>query len=96
MLLGGRSTDDGCCARWPRLGKANNWAKFTATASIGVIHKGHHKESQRLLAPYLPQAGQSGSPYQEGGALYAMGLIHANHGGDKIQFLLEALRNAGA
>ena len=23
------------------LGKATNWAKFTAVASIGVVHKGH-------------------------------------------------------
>jgi len=77
------------------LSRATNWAKFTATASIGVIHKGHHDESLRLLEPYLPQHGQSGSPYQEGGALYALGLIHANQGGEKIQYLLDALRNAG-
>lgn len=78
------------------LGRAKNWAKFTATASIGVIHKGHHKESLKLLQPYLPQNGSSGSPYQEGGALYALGLIHAN-GSDKskIEYLEEALRNAG-
>jgi len=77
------------------LSRATNWAKFTATGSIGVIHKGHSKESLRLLEPYLPQHGQSGSPYQEGGALYALGLIHANLNGDKTQYLLEALRNAG-
>ena len=32
------------------------------------------------MAPYLPRNGVSGSPYSEGGALYALGLIHANHG----------------
>lgn len=31
------------------LGRASNWAKFTATASIGVVHKGHIKESHNLL-----------------------------------------------
>eukprot|EP00808_Paulinella_micropora_P016424 g17140.t1 len=77
------------------LGKATNWAKFTATASIGVIHQGHHDESLKLLEPYLPVPGQQASPYQEGGALYALGLIHANQGGDKSQYLLEALQNAG-
>jgi 26S proteasome regulatory subunit N2 len=77
------------------LAKATNWAKFSATASIGVIHKGHHKESQKLLGPYLPQPGTSGSPYQEGGALYALGLIHANHGHDQVEFLMTALRNSG-
>jgi 26S proteasome regulatory subunit N2 len=46
------------------LGKATNWAKFTATASIGVIHKGHHKQSLKLLEPYLPREGQAASPYQ--------------------------------
>ena len=32
------------------------------------------------MAPYLPRNGQSGSPFSEGGALYALGLIYANHG----------------
>eukprot|EP00463_Aulacantha_scolymantha_P005945 TRINITY_DN741_c0_g1_i2.p1 TRINITY_DN741_c0_g1~~TRINITY_DN741_c0_g1_i2.p1 ORF type:complete len:472 (-),score=105.66 TRINITY_DN741_c0_g1_i2:2-1417(-) len=79
------------------LSKAKNWAKFTATASIGVIHKGHHKESLKLLRPYLPQNGVSGSPYQEGGALFALGLIHAN-GSDKskVEYLTDALKNAGS
>ena len=78
------------------LGKAQNWAKFTATASIGVIHKGHVAQSMKLLEPYLPQGGQSGSPYQEGGALYALGLVHANsQGSEKVEYLSEALRNAG-
>eukprot|EP00457_Paulinella_chromatophora_P001033 gb/GEZN01001035.1/.p1 GENE.gb/GEZN01001035.1/~~gb/GEZN01001035.1/.p1 ORF type:complete len:1045 (-),score=225.72 gb/GEZN01001035.1/:204-3338(-) len=77
------------------LGKATNWAKFTATASIGVIHRGHHDESLKLLEPYLPVPGQQASPYQEGGALYALGLIHANQGGDKSAYLLEALQNSG-
>ncbi|CAN0343295.1 unnamed protein product, partial [Phaeothamnion confervicola] len=59
------------------MGRAASWAKFTATASIGVVHKGHVKESMPLLQPYLPQGGVSASPYSEGGALYALGLIHA-------------------
>ena len=34
-----------------------------------------------LLQPYLPQVGgQTGSAYSEAGALYALGLIHANKG----------------
>ena len=78
------------------LAKAQNWAKFTATASIGVIHKGHVKESLKLLEPYLPSGGQSGgSPYQEGGALYALGLVHSSHGSEQVEYLTEALRNAG-
>lgn len=64
------------------MGRASNWAKFTATASIGVVHRGHMKESMSLLQPYLPQGGVSALPYSEGGALYALGLIHSNKGSD--------------
>lgn len=39
-------------------------------------------QSRRLMAPYLPRDGASASPFSEGGALYALGLIHANHGQD--------------
>jgi len=63
------------------MGKASNWAKFTATASIGVVHMGHIAQSIQLLQPYLPNGGVSSSPYSEGGALYALGLVHANRGG---------------
>eukprot|EP01059_Diplonema_ambulator_P012114 TRINITY_DN22282_c0_g1_i2.p1 TRINITY_DN22282_c0_g1~~TRINITY_DN22282_c0_g1_i2.p1 ORF type:complete len:783 (+),score=279.48 TRINITY_DN22282_c0_g1_i2:32-2350(+) len=59
--------------------KANNWARFTATATLGVINKGHVSQSMQVLQSYLPSApGASGaSPYQEGGALFGLGLIHA-------------------
>ncbi|KAL5667409.1 hypothetical protein ACJX0J_019630, partial [Zea mays] len=77
------------------LGRATNWAKFSATAGLGVIHRGHLQQGRALMAPYLPQngAGGSGSPYSEGGALYALGLIHANHGEGIKEFLRESLRN---
>ena len=43
--------------------------------------QGHVHESMTLLQPYLPQVGgQTGSAYSEAGALYALGLIHANKG----------------
>jgi len=75
------------------LGKATNWAKFSATAGLGVIHKGHLTQGAKLLAPYLPRAGvTSGSPFSEGGALYALGLIHANHGKDVVPTILAALK----
>uniref|UniRef100_A0A8C5GNQ0 26S proteasome non-ATPase regulatory subunit 1 n=1 Tax=Gouania willdenowi TaxID=441366 RepID=A0A8C5GNQ0_GOUWI len=76
------------------LARATNWAKFTATASLGVIHKGHEKEALQLMATYLPKDTSPGSAYQEGGGLYALGLIHANHGGDIIDYLLGQLKNA--
>ncbi|TCD63328.1 proteasome regulatory particle base subunit [Steccherinum ochraceum] len=85
------------------LGLASNWSKFTATAALGVIHKGHFQEGMNILGPYLPQAnaGDSGIPgaqYSEGGALYALGLIHAGCGsGRSVEaYLRDALKNAAA
>ncbi|CAO2817003.1 unnamed protein product [Amaranthus hypochondriacus] len=77
------------------LSRATNWAKFSATAGLGVIHRGHLHQGRSLLTPYLPQGGSGGGggPYSEGGALYALGLIHANHGGGIKQFLSDSLRN---
>lgn len=71
------------------LGKAVNWSKFSATAALGVLHKGNLGQSRKLLEPYLPRAGGlgSGSVYSQGGALYAYGLIHANHGADALDYL---------
>ena len=71
------------------LGKAVNWSKFTATAALGVIHRGNLSQSRKLLEPYLPRAGglASGSIFSQGGALYAYGLIHANHGADALEYL---------
>ncbi|CAM0910956.1 unnamed protein product [Alopecurus aequalis] len=80
------------------LSRATNWAKFSATAGLGVIHRGHLQQGRALMAPYLPQGGAvgGGSPYSEGGALYALGLIHANHGEGITQFLRESLRNTSS
>lgn len=71
---------------------STNWAKFSATAGLGVIYRGYLDQGMSLLAPYLPQ--HRGSPFSEGGALYALGLIYANHGKRVRHFLLECLRNA--
>uniref|UniRef100_A0A8C4WXA0 26S proteasome non-ATPase regulatory subunit 1 n=1 Tax=Eptatretus burgeri TaxID=7764 RepID=A0A8C4WXA0_EPTBU len=76
------------------LARATNWAKFTATASLGVIHKGHEKEALQLMATYLPKDTSPGSAYQEGGGLYALGLIHVNHGAAITEYLLGQLKNA--
>lgn len=71
------------------LGKAVNWSKFTATAALGVIHRGNLRQARKLLEPYLPRAGGSngGSIFSRGGALYAYGLIHANHGAGALEYL---------
>lgn len=76
------------------LSRATNWAKFSATAALGVIHKGHLSQSAALLAPYLPKDGVNGSPFSEGGALFALGLIHANHGSSVVPALTQHLKSA--
>lgn len=74
------------------LAKASNWSKFTATAALGVLHKGSLKEGVNILRPYLPSDGPSSSVYSEGGSLFALGLIHANHGAAILELLVNTLR----
>jgi 26S proteasome regulatory subunit N2 len=70
------------------LGKAVNWSKFTATAALGVIHRGNITQGQKLLEPYLPrESSMSGSVYSQGGSLFALGLIYTNHGTDVLEYL---------
>lgn len=72
------------------LGKAVNWSKFTATAALGVIHRGNLGQGQKLLDPYLPKdtaAPGVGSPYSQGGSLFALGLIYTNHGTHVLEYL---------
>ncbi|KAI0988786.1 hypothetical protein GJ496_005335 [Pomphorhynchus laevis] len=77
------------------LGNATNWARFTATASLGVIHRYHEKEALRLMDAYLPKHTSTLSPYAEGGGLYALGLIFANHGnGEIIKYLEDSIRES--
>eukprot|EP01128_Nolandella_sp_AFSM9_P005247 TRINITY_DN250_c1_g1_i2.p1 TRINITY_DN250_c1_g1~~TRINITY_DN250_c1_g1_i2.p1 ORF type:complete len:1031 (+),score=352.39 TRINITY_DN250_c1_g1_i2:158-3250(+) len=74
--------------------RATNWAKFTTTASLGVIHKGHLSEAMNVLDPYLPKPGIDASPYTEGGSLFGLGLIHANQGANTVtHYILQCLRN---
>ncbi|KAF2285655.1 hypothetical protein GH714_006259 [Hevea brasiliensis] len=42
------------------LSRATNWAKFSATAGLGVIHRGHLQQGRSLMRPYLPQGGSGG------------------------------------
>jgi hypothetical protein len=80
------------------LGKATAWARFSAVASQGVVHKGNLSSSRAVLAPYLPSPGRD-QPYPEGGSLFALGLIHAAKGSadasvlSYLQTSLSATRN---
>ena len=77
------------------LGKAVNWSKFTATAALGVIHRGNLGQGQKLLDPYLPKDNQTasqGSAYSQGGSLYALGLIYTNHGTHVLDYLRQQFK----
>ncbi|KAI8891036.1 26S proteasome regulatory complex, non-ATPase subcomplex, Rpn2/Psmd1 subunit [Backusella circina FSU 941] len=94
FMQAGTTSDEFLRQNLDWLSRATNWSKFSATAALGVIHKGQLAQSMNLLAPYLPQEGVSGnSSYSEGGSLYALGLINANHGADVLDFLKSALSN---
>ncbi|KAI0563387.1 26S proteasome regulatory subunit RPN2 [Gracilaria domingensis] len=89
------------------LARHTAWAKFSATACLGVIHARHTSAALNLLSPYLPSNTASrgaATAYSEGGALYALGLIAASGGRDATlavennrpviakQYLFDALR----
>jgi len=80
------------------LGKAVNWSKFTATAALGVIHRGNLGQGQKLLEPYLPKENalttNTGSMYSQGGSLYALGLIYANHETFALELIREHFKKA--
>mgnify|MGYP001141761077 CR=1 FL=1 len=75
------------------LGKASNWSKFSATAALGVIHKGNLSQGKAILRPYLP--GSSGAPHTNGGSLFALGLIFAGHGREIIDYLVSFIEENG-
>ncbi|KAM9921869.1 hypothetical protein OXX80_012029 [Metschnikowia pulcherrima] len=75
------------------LGKASNWSKFSATAALGVIHKGNLSQGRNILKPYLP--GSTGSAYTRGGSLFGLGLIFAGHGRETIEYLKSFIDESG-
>ncbi|KAJ3041540.1 proteasome regulatory particle base subunit [Rhizophlyctis rosea] len=93
FMSAGTTSDEFLRQNLEWLSRATNWTKFSATAALGVIHKGQIAQGMALLAPYLPQDGVSSSAYSEGGALFALGLIHTNHGSGVVEYLTKALKN---
>ncbi|KAI9248920.1 armadillo-type protein [Sporodiniella umbellata] len=93
FMQAGTTSDEFLRQNLDWLSRATNWSKFSATAALGVIHKGQLAESMNLLTPYLPvHGGSNNSPYSEGGSLYALGLINANHGASILDFLKKELK----
>ena len=52
------------------------------------------QEALGLMQAYLPKDAAGSSGYTEGGALYALGLIHVNHGAAIIDYLVQQLKEA--
>nr|XP_019001495.1 26S proteasome regulatory subunit N2 [Kwoniella mangroviensis CBS 8507]OCF64956.1 26S proteasome regulatory subunit N2 [Kwoniella mangroviensis CBS 8507] len=57
------------------LGRASNWAKFSTTAALGLIHRGSWINGLKVVKPYLP-GGSAPNKFSEGGSLFALGLIY--------------------
>jgi len=98
LMHAGTAVDEFVRKNLDFLGRASYWAKFATTAGFGVIHKGRHQVSRNILARYLPpsngRAARDSSDYNQGGALYALGFIHANHGSDIVDYLMDAISDA--
>lgn len=76
------------------LTRASKWTKFTATAALGVIHKGNLQQGMSILQTYLPDSPSTSSAsdqFSKGGALFALGLVHANHGSGVLDYLVRML-----
>ncbi|KAJ1651970.1 proteasome regulatory particle base subunit [Dispira simplex] len=91
FMHAGTTVDDFLRNSMEWLQRATNWTKFSAAAALGVIHKGQHERALSLMSRYLPQDGVSSSPYSEGGAFFALGLINVNRGGSVVEYLTNAL-----
>ncbi|ETO08044.1 hypothetical protein RFI_29344, partial [Reticulomyxa filosa] len=79
------------------MSRSAHWAKFASVATLGMIHRHHIKSSMTILERYLP--GSGGGPYQEGGSLYALGMIHCGDSNPNTcfkvrEYLLEQLIQA--
>ncbi|CAI5445836.1 unnamed protein product [Caenorhabditis angaria] len=81
LMQYGTTCDDFLRNNLAWVGKATNWNKFNAVASLGLIHHGQESSALKVLDPYLPRDGSiDGFGFKEGGAMFAYGLIHAKHG----------------
>ena len=74
--------------------KATNWARFTATASLGAIHMKNKQEGLSIMTPYMPGGTSVPSVFAQGGAYYGLGLIYANSNDETILSMLVDALNA--
>ena len=76
------------------LRRQTHWGRFNAVATSGLIFRGHHQHAMSLLQPHLNSRHQGTPGYSEGGAYFALGLIHMHHGYKIKRELLDNLKTA--
>ncbi len=76
--------------------KATNWARFTATSSLGAIHMGNISKGLDIMKPYMPGSSSVPSVYAHAGSYYGLGLIYANTNDEKIMKLLRDALDSNA
>lgn len=76
--------------------KRKGWSLFASVASMGMIHMGQeYKNSMQVLSHYLNAENATGNPHSYGGALYALGIIHAKDTDPAPRkYLIEGLSSA--
>eukprot|EP00033_Pygsuia_biforma_P001837 GCRY01002055.1.p1 GENE.GCRY01002055.1~~GCRY01002055.1.p1 ORF type:complete len:1057 (+),score=319.93 GCRY01002055.1:95-3172(+) len=94
IMYSGTTDDSFMRSRIEWFKKAKNWGKFSATASLGLIHRGHGVDSLTIMAPYLNKSANGADKMAEGGALYALGLMNTGLGGSIRDYLVEAVQAA--
>jgi 26S proteasome regulatory subunit N2 len=74
-------------------GKCTHWNKFSSIASLGLIHKNHKDKS--VFKSFLPGGdGNASNHYQNGGALYGLGLLFTGTGNNEIiQYIIDVTTN---
>lgn len=79
FMYGGTTVDICLRENMEWFSKANYWSKFTCTAGIGVIHRGHVDAAMDVLEDYLPKFNSTfyEPPFGEAGSLYGLGLIYS-------------------
>lgn len=74
--------------------KATNWARFTATASLGAIHMGNKSKGYDVIKPYMPGGEGVPSIYTQAGSYYGLGLIFQGSNDEVILGVLVDALNA--
>eukprot|EP00924_Labyrinthula_sp_SR-Ha-C_P002831 augustus_masked-scaffold_13-processed-gene-8.15-mRNA-1 protein AED:0.07 eAED:0.15 QI:0/-1/0/1/-1/1/1/0/1061 len=81
--------------------KNSNWAQFSAVASYGMIVRGNAESTKSSLLSFLPTGlpdgdrSSTGGSFVEGGALYALGMSHADNLNKKVLNYLNSCLSQG-